>query len=456
MAVFGKGINQSRNMQKFIFIILMTFGAGLFSRAQAPEFWTLEQCLDQALEQNLDLKVSRNLYQKSVFDYKQSVWEMGPSVSGFTDANVNFQRSTNQDYQIETGTSYFVNYGIGASLNLFAGFTAHNNIAARRFYKLATHESTRLSEYLLELEITGMYSKVLYQKTLVEVAREKLEISRYEAERIAATLEAGQMEQVAQNEINAAVSSNLLSLNRTENEYELLKLQLAHAIEITDVDNFEISDAYFESAVPLNLQSDIDSLYLMTSMLYPAVQQREYELAYYKKMLQVSKGAYSPTLTMNGGYTSAFYSTDKEDSGKETPFSTQFDKYRNPYLGLSLNIPLLSGRRRDFQTKKSRIDLENAMIALEIQKKKLLREIEEAVFKLEALYLEYQSASDNLVFTEKSYETNLEKYRLGLIGTTDFMTTQNQYAMAKSNELLARYSWLVQKRTLDVFCGEPK
>ena len=375
-------------MQRFIFIFIIVFGTGQFSLAQTAEFWTLERCVAHAMEQNMNLKISRNIHQKTVYDHRQSAWEMAPSVSGFANSNVNFQRSTNQDYQIETGTSYNINYGIGASLNLFAGFTAHNNMAARRFYKLATNESTRLSEYLLELEITGMYSKALYQKTLVEVAREKLEISIHESERIAATIEAGQLEPVAQNEINAAVSGNRLELNRAENEYKLLKLQLAHVIEIMDVNTFEISDVNFESAVPINTESDIDSLYFITSLIYPAVQQREYELEYYKKMLQISKGNYSPTLALRGVYTSEYYSADKQESGKETPFSTQFDKYRNPYLGLSLSVPLLVGRQRDFKTKKSRIDLENATFSLEIQKKLLRREIEEAVFKLEALYLE--------------------------------------------------------------------
>ncbi len=438
-------------MKKKIFTLLLFLGTGLVLKAQTPEFWTLEQCLEHAMEQNLQLKISRNTHQKSVYDHRQSAWEMAPSVSGFANSNLNFQRSTNQDYQIETGTSYNVNYGIGASLNLFAGFTAHNNMAARRFFKLAINEATKLSEYLLELEITTMYSNVLYQKTLVDVVREQLELSILEAERIAATIDAGQLEPVAQNEINAVVSGDRLVLNRAENNYKLLKLQLAHALEITDVKNFEISDAYFESAIPRKVDTDIDSIYFITSLIYPAVQQREYEMEYYGKMLQVSKGTYSPTLSMNGGYTSGFYSTDKQESGKETSFSTQFDKYRNPYLGLSLNIPLLLGRQRDFQTKKSRIDLENAMISLEIQKKQLLREIEEAVFKLDAFFMEYKSAIDNLVFTEKSYETNLEKFRLGLINTTDFMTAQNQYALAKSDVLLARYSWLVQKRTLEVF-----
>lgn len=440
-------------MQRLIIIIITILGKSFITNGQTPEFWTLERCISYAMEKNLDLKISRNIHQKSVYDYRQSTWNMAPSISGFADSNMDFNRSTNQNNQIESGNSYNVTYGISASLTLFAGFTAHNTIAAMRFYKLSTNESTNLSQYLLELEITGMYSNALYQKAMVKVAKDQLEVSMLESERIAATIEAGQLEPVAQDEINATVSNNHLELSRANNEFKLLKLRLAQAIEIPDIENFEISDAGFESAVPENIQSNIDSLYLITSLIYPAVQQREYEMEYYKKMLQISKGSYSPTLKMNGGYTSQFYSTDTLTNGKNTPFSTQFDNYRNPYLGLSLNIPFLVGRQRDYKTKKSRIDLENAMFTLENQKKQLRRELEEAVFKLEALNLEYAAASDNLGFTEKSFETYREKYRLGLINTTDFMTAQNQYYLAKSNVMLARYSWVVQKRTLEIYLG---
>jgi outer membrane protein len=297
-----------------------------------------------------------------------------------------------------------------------------------------------------------MYSKVLYQKSLLEIAREQLTISMHESERIAATIETGQLESVAQYEIDAAVSNNRLELSRAENEYRLLKLRLAQTIEHPDVEQFEISDAGFESTTPSNNQYRIDSLYQVTSLIYPAVQQRELEMAYYRKILQVSKGTYAPTLSLNGGYTSGYYSTDTLASGKTKSFSTQFDNYRNPYLGMSLNIPLFTGRQRDFQTKKSRIDVENALFALDNQKKLLRRELEEAVFQLEAFYLEFTAASQNLEFVEKSFETYREKYRLGLINTTDFMTAQNQYAQAQANVIRARYSWQVQQRTLNIYC----
>ena len=75
------------------------------------------------------------------------------------------------------------------------------------------------------------------------------------------------------------------------------------------------------------------------------------------------------------------------------------------------------------------------------------------MLRLENLKLEYESASDHLHFVEKSFETYREKFRLGLISTTDFMTAQNQLAVAKSDQTLAKYSWIVQRETIKLYEG---
>ncbi|MFT3737603.1 MAG: TolC family protein [Breznakibacter sp.] len=425
----------------------------LSARAQDQGFWALERCIAQAKEMNIDLKISRNDYRKAELGHRQNLWDMGPQVNGYASSTVDFQRSTNQNNQIESGTTYSVGYGLTGSMNLFAGFTAHNRAAAGRFYKLAAAESTQLAEYQLVTDITSLYANALYQKALIDVAREKYETSLYEAQRIVATIEAGQLEQVALDEINATVSENRLQLSRVQNDYLLTKLQLAQAIETPNDSAFDISDATLEAVLPQQTNLGVDSLYLITCTVYPSVRQSEYEMDYYKKLLHVARGTLAPSLSLLGGYTSGFYSTDTLDNGKKTPFSTQFDNYRNPYMGLSLNVPLWGARQKSYQAKMNKIDLENAVLAYENKKKQLRRELEEAVFKLNALYLEYVAAADNLVFTEKSFGTYREKFRMGMIGTTDFMNAQNLYSQARSNVMLARFSWAVQQKTLQLYLG---
>ncbi len=429
-----------------VFVIFLKTG-------HAQETWTLERCIEHALQQNIDLKIQQNLNEKAAYNRQQSQWELLPSVNGWGSSSFDFRRSTNQNNQITSGTTYNMSYGISASMNLFSGFTAMNSIAASRFNELAVRESSKMAENTLITSVTELFSQVLFQKNLVDIAREQLEISQYEARRIAATIAAGQLEPVAQHEIDASVSGNQLQLKRAESELQLLKLKLAQLIELPENTNFNLESESFETAQPTTYPSEISEVYLKASAHYPSILEREYQLDYYRKALHIAKGNMAPSLSLNGSYGSNFFSTDTLANGKQTPARQQFNNYLNPSVGLSLSIPIFNGRSRNFQVKRSRIDFENAAFTLESEKKKIRREIEEALLRLENLKLEYESASDHLHFVEKSFETYREKFRLGLISTTDFMTAQNQLAVAKSDQTLAKYSWIVQRETIKLYEG---
>jgi len=431
----------------FLLILLIP----LCSRAQQSGEWTLERCIEHALEMNINLKMQRNLEKKAVYDRRQSQWETAPTVNGWSSSNFDFRRSTNQNNEISSGSTYNMNLGVNSSVNLFAGFTNLNTIAANRFNELASAEATKLATNTLIMQIIEQFAQVIYQKSLVSVAREQLEVSLHESERIAATIDAGQLEAVALSEISATVSGNRLLLSRAENDYRMSRLRLSQLIEIPQNTPFEISAGDLEMQFPKETGLTVDSVYRAACLNYPSVMQREFELDYYRKLLAVSKGYLAPSLSFSGGYSSGFYSTDTLPSGKPTPMTTQFKNLLNPSLGLSLNIPVLNGRRRDFQVKKSKIDVENAIFNLEYQKKLIRQEIEQAVLRLGALDLEFRNATDNLVFTEKSFESYREKYRLGLINTTDFMNAQTQLLLAKSNLLQARYGWIAQEKTIQLF-----
>ena len=439
-------------MKKIIGILIIL----LPNLLKAQEVWSLQRCIEHAKEMNLDLKIKRNIEKKSTYDLQQSKWNLAPSINASTSSYLNLKRATDADYNISSGTSYNFNYNLSSSLTLFEGFTKLNTIAAARFMKLATNESSEQSVIMLEQEVTELFFQTLYQRSLVAVAKETLEISRFEAERIEATIEIGLLEAVAQNEINAVVSANMLEYNRAVNNYNLLKLRLLQLIELPSNYDFEIGDIVLEMANPVEILMNADSLYIETCLKYPAVLQKEYELEYYRKMLNIAKGNHAPSIVAYGGINSGFYSTDTLAGGRKTPIDTQFNKYLSPSLGAQLSIPIFNSKSRTYNTKKSKIDMENAMYSLEIQKKQIRKEIEEAVLKLHSLYLEYESASYNLDFTQKSFETYREKYQLGMLNTTDFMNIQNQMSQAITNLLLARYSWIVQKITIELYTSGSK
>ncbi|MBN1927108.1 MAG: TolC family protein [Prolixibacteraceae bacterium] len=441
-------------MKQIISISILIFLSVLTLAQEKPVLFTLNDCVSRAMAENIDLKIQKNREKKAMLDRQKSQWQLAPSINGGAGSSLNLRRSTNQNNEISSGTNYTINYGLSSSLVIFGGFTKINTIAAYKYNELAYKESTQYLANQLYLQIIESYTMALYQKAMVEVLDEKLEISKKERDRIEAYISEGLIEPVALYEIEATVSGNELERNRMENNFKLALIQLSQLIEWANYKTFNIAPGEFEATNPEVMPYNYTSVYSIACANLPQIKQKEYTIAYLKKALNVSKGNMLPSLSVNGGYSSGFYSTDTLANGVPTAINDQFSKYLNPSLGLSLNIPIFNGFGRNIEVKKSKVDLENGLYELENEKKLIGKEIVEAIQRLEACLLEYESAMNNLKFVEKSFETYREKYRLGLLNSTDFITAQNQLAKARTDVIAAKYSWVVQNKIIELYMGK--
>ena len=440
-------------MRNPIFRILMLMIMPLTILAQTKQY-TFDQCVKMAVSQNLDLKIQENQAKKAAINIRESKWNIAPSISGSASSGLNFRRSTNQNNDIASGTSYNVGYHIGGSLLLFRGLTRMNTISANKFMELAYRETFQQMINKLYMNVANLFANVLYLEELITVSEEKLSVNKKEEERISTNIDLGLMEEAALLEITATISSNTLHIKRLKNQHKLALLELAQLIDFPEPDSFEIDGLQFTLLNPTESNFDVNTVYNTACANLPDVRAMEYQLRYMKKNVQIAKGNLYPSLSLNGGYSSGFYSTDTLPDGSKTPISSQFRNYLNPSLSMSLSIPLFYGFSNRFNIKRQKLNLENTVYELEKTKKILKKEIETSLSQLDAMKQEYKAALDNLSYTEKYFNSFREQYRLGLINSTDFNTAQNQLSEAKANVASARYNWIVQEKIIKVYTGE--
>lgn len=446
-------IGKTENYMKLLLTLFILIVAIKPMFAGDSLVWNLEKCVNRAMQYNLAMQQGVNIEKKAQFDYVQSKWDLAPSISGRSNGSLDLRRSTNQNNQITSGASYNIGYGLSASFNLFSGFSAINRIAAMRFNALVYNESNDQAENNLYIDVLSAYSTCLFQKELIKISDEKMQISLHQKEKIEALISSGLRSQSSINEVLAIVSSNKLNQLKAKNNYLLQKLQFAQLLEIEDSVSFEIDENETQFIEPIDRNFNIDDVYYSACENYPSIKEKEYALQYYHKIMNIRKGALLPNLSLYGGYNSSFYSTDTLQNGRNSPIGDQFSKYLNPSLGLSLSIPIFSGRSRFYQLKKSKIDVENAVLELEKEKNQVRKEIQEALQRLNANLLEYRYAIDNLHFIEKSFAEYNEKYELGLITSIEFNTAQTQWAEAKTAVLSAKFNWIIQDKTVQLYMG---
>jgi outer membrane protein len=440
----------------FNFIFLILLPAFVFSQPASNENsreWSFSECVTYGMEHNLTLQIDENQLSKQQITYQQSVWQLAPSINGWSNANLNFNRSTDQNNQISSGSSYSVSYGVNGSLTLFNGLSTLNQIAAMRFNKLAYAQQNEQQKIILYIEILKSFALASYNKQQVKITEEQVELVKKNKAVIESKTEVGLLGSSAVDEINATLSGNQWNYNKQKNTYELSLLSLAQLIDLPDSENLKLSENDFDLVQPSVTPYTALNVYELACQNLPALKEKEYRLAYFKKILRTNQGQDLPNLNIGAGYYSGFYSTDTLANGKPTSFNNQYTKYLNPTVSLNLNIPIFNKRNTELLIKKSRIDIEIAVIELELQKKEIFKEIQSAIQQLNASLLEYQSAIDNLNYVEKSYRINSEKYTLGLITSTDFITAQNQLLQAKTNVVAAKYAWILQEKIVRLYSG---
>lgn len=109
--------------------------------------WTLQECLDYALENNIQLQKSRNDYLSGVEDTKMAKAARLPSLSvtssqGFTNypsASASFSDSHSGSYGFSSRNSYTGTYGINAGLTLYNGGKLRRRLNVRIYKTRSMH-----------------------------------------------------------------------------------------------------------------------------------------------------------------------------------------------------------------------------------------------------------------------------------------------------------------------------
>lgn len=422
--------------------------------SQTTHLYTFDECVATGLKNNIGIQEQQNNVKIADYDTKESRWNLAPKVSGYSYANINLNRATDQNNNYNTGKSYYMYYDLAASLVLFKGFSRLNLISANKFLELSYKETKKQMENQLYLDIADAFAKALYTKELIKVGEDELALNIQENERIKSGIEEGTTEQVAELETQAKVSASKLSLQRLKNNYQLSLVKLAQLIGLDNAQEFDIDGTSFMLIKPIDNKYTVDSVYDLACTRLPEIQSLEYELKSYQKELNAYRGYLLPSVILSGGYTSYYYSTDTLANGRTAPFSNQLKDYLNPYIGVTLNIPIFSGFSNRYNVKRKKLKVNNSMLELKNKKKTIRQEIESTLMELNAYEEEYQSALENLDYMQKYFESNKQRYDLGLINITTFNEAQNKLADAKASVLSARYNWIVQEKMVKMYCGE--
>jgi len=440
------------NPKKYIssFVLLVS----LISFSQ--EKWTLDECVAYAIEHNLQVKNTAFNNDSSKESYRQSVRDLLPSVSGYTDYTIRYGRSADPQTNDFVNTDFFSNnYSLGANLDLFRGFQKLNTIKATKFIYKATQEDVMQQKFLLAFRVMRAFYDIQFYEGLVANSLEQLEISQGNFDLVQKQVELGIMAGADLYEAESNLLGDKLLVTQNKNLLANAKLILMQEMNLTDVDTIEIQETLEEVIPEQNEEVILDSIYQTARNFVPLVKSQEYRVTAAKKQLHATRGSLFPSLSLVAGYGTSYFETNVDENGNVIPFKTQFNDNTSKFVGAQLNIPISNGWSAHSRAKQQKIAYMQAKNNLEIQEQELFKLIQQLVQDNQAILAEYDQSTQKVKAQQLAFTIAQKRYEKGLINALELFQAKNLYGIAQNENLQAALKLKVNQRTIDFYSGLP-
>ena len=431
--------------------MVLIFGASV---CEAQENWSLNECINYALEHNLNQHVYELNEKTARIDAQQSKFNLLPSVSASSSADLSFGRSVDPNTNDVVNTGIFNNSNsLSSNLTIFRGFIQTNQIAYSKFRLEAAKWQKINNQDDLAFAILVAYSDVIYFQGMVEIAREQLNLSEFSLKKTEALIKIGLKSKADVAEMQATYEKEKLNLIQSENKQEQVKLKLGQQMNLPAGKLGSIQIYAGEPAVSADLSVAADSLYASFVPLSPYVKIAEAELQAARKEVDITRGQYLPSLNLNASISTGYYETYRDKDGKTISFADQFDNNMSQYVGASISIPIFEKNQIRSQVRKAKLAEEQAKTQVENYKQTVYYKLQNNSRELQAYFREYIQTGKQVEADELAYQVAQRKYDEGIIDVIELLAVKDRLAESKSQLLLSQLQWDMKARIIDFYKG---
>jgi outer membrane protein len=444
------------------------------------EALNLQQCIDRAWNNNLQLKQQRLSVDLAEQNLLQSKAARFPSLNASASHVYNFGRTIDiftNDFATESVQSN--NFNVSSGVNLFSGFQVQNTIRQNRLELEAGKYDLDRSYNDIALLVASAYLQILFNTELVETVNNQLEITRLQVDRTQKLVEAGTLPRGSLLTIQAQLATEELQLVNAQNQLDLSYLNLRQILFLPE-------NVQFAIVVPeIDIEPEDDNpyspmqVYGVAVLEQPQVKSAELRIMSAERGLAVAKGSRSPMLALRGSYGTGYsgasfqrtdvitgaYPIGATEAGElvyapsfETrvkPFNEQLSDNLNRSIGLFLTIPIFNNYQVKTGIGRSQINLENARLQNQIVREQLFQTIQQAHADATASLKRYNATQKNVTALQESFRYTEQRFNVGMVNSVEYNDTKNRLAAAESELLQSKYEYVFRMKILDFYLGEP-
>lgn len=442
-------------MIRTIFTLSYLLFVALFASLHAQEVWSLEKCINYALDNNIKIKqgfISTEYQQNQL---KQSKNSRLPNLTGQMSQNMNFGRSLGYDNTYKNINSAQTDFGVGTNVPVFQGFQIANNISKLELDFQASVSDLEKARSDISVNIASTYLEILFAKDLVKVSEDQLTVTNLQIKQINEKVEAGSLARGSLLEIQAQAAGEELNLVNAKNQLQLAKLRLTQLLELPVQENFDIE-------VPLlpeiSAQASIVSsgeVYKSALLTRPEIKGADLRYQSSQYQLKMAQGALYPTISLYANIYDSYNNQYKDINGSDISFSKQLKNNQRKGVGAQMNIPIFTRFQNRLQIDNARLQVLNTELELENTKKLLRSDIETAQTNAIAALNRFISNEKAVYSMKEAFRYSEEKFGVGLVNAVEYNTSKTKLAKSESDLLQAKYEFIFRTKILDFYRGLP-
>lgn len=412
---------------------------------EASKTWTLQECLDYAYQNNIQVRQSRNNQLSGIEDTKQAKAALFPSlVASTTQSYTNYPSSEVTDNNSYTGT-----YGITAGMTIFEGGKLRTEVKRQKVQNQMDALSVEESVNDIRIAIVQAYMQCLYAADAVRINRSTAEASKAQRDRAEEMLRTGSISRVDFAQLQSQYSSDEYQIVVAGSTLDNYKLQLKQLLELDIMEEMNPAVPGVKEENVLKALPPKNEVYDTALKVMPQIRRGELGIEAAKLEEKSARAGFFPSISLSASVGTGHMSNNDFESGSQI-----WNRF-NENVGLTLNIPIFSNRKNRTAVNKAKIALNDSYLEWTSLQKELLRNVESAYLDAVSAQAQYLSAREKEKYARESYELTSEQFRVGVKNTVELITAQNEYSAAQQQVLQAKYLTLLSIELLNIYQGLP-
>jgi outer membrane protein len=495
-------ISMTKSLRKSVLIALIIAGFTSFQSVsaqtkvqQAPNTYSLEDCIRIALETNPEVKITELQVSSNENILNQSRWQRWPSLSfsagqGFSSGR-NIDPFTNTYVQQSVNST---NYQLGASLALFNGMQLHNSIKRNATNLKASQKDLDASRNDLMLNVALSYLQAITNQELIEVAQRQVDASVLQVERTGKLVDAGTLAESNLLDLKSQLANDELSLVNAQNNLETAKLNLKQLM------NMPGSETIFLVKIPVGdpalqpYDATIQEIYDVALGNLPQMKAAQLRVEAARQNIDIAKGVALPSLSLNAGMgtnyssvaprqrfvadgtgstvtevlsTTNFVSfqgitvpitqriTTPNGRLQDFGYFNQLDGNRNSAISLSLRIPIFSQFQVRYNVANAKLQQKNAEYQSQQVQLSIRKNVEQAYIDMNNSAKRYSATANQVQALAESFRVAQVRFDVGAINSVEYNIAKANLDRANANLIQTRYDYVFRTKILDFYMNRP-